>query len=244
MVDIHTHVLPNVDDGARSWEIAVSMCQMAAQDGTTHIVATPHANDEYVYDRVAHEERLQQLQQKVGPTPRLALGCDFHFSYENLVALQRNPRTFTISGTDYLLVELSDFSIPPWVTTKLEELVRSGIRPIITHPERNLLLQRRPEQVLQWAESGCAVQITANSLTGRWGERAGKTAQFLLQSQAVHIIASDCHNLENRSPVLSQAFEVLERSYGEERARALSTENPLAIIENRRLPYFPAVEQS
>ena len=239
MVDVHTHVLPEVDDGARSWEMSVHMCHMAAEDGVTHMVATPHANDEYFYDRAALQAALDELARRVGPILTFSLGCDFHFSYENLTRLEQSPHTYTIGETRYLLVELSDFSIPPWVTTKLHELLLRGLRPIITHPERNMILQKRPEQVLQWAEMGCAVQITANSLSGRWGERASKISHWLLQRNAVHIVASDCHNVEGRPPVLSSARKVVEQEYGAEVAQALVTDNPQAIVTGLDMPYLP-----
>lgn len=239
MVDIHTHILPGVDDGARSWEMAVHMCHMAAQDGITHMVATPHANDEYFYERPRLEDLLQELTGRVGPILKFSLGCDFHFSYDNLAQFDAEPRQFMITGTHYMLVELSDFSVPPWVTARLQQLLDSGIQPIITHPERNVLLQGKPEQVLRWAEMGCPVQLTGNSLTGRWGEKALKTAHWLLRKQAVHVIASDCHNVEGRSPVLSPARKVLEQKYGVEVARALFADNPQAIVSGLDLPYFP-----
>src|SRR6185437_11058028 len=102
MVDIHSHILPNVDDGASSWETSVRMCRMAAEDGTTHIVATPHANDEFVYERAHLEELLAELKTRTEGILRFSLGCDFHLSYENLVELDRDTHRFTISGTDYL----------------------------------------------------------------------------------------------------------------------------------------------
>lgn len=239
MVDIHSHILPNVDDGASSWETSIRMCQMAAQDGTTHIVATPHANDEFFYDRAHLEDLLAELRERTDGILNYSLGCDFHLSYENIVELERDPKRFMISGTSYLLVELSDFSIAPWVSTKLADLLSAGITPVITHPERNMILQKKPEQVLEWARMGCPVQVTANSLTGRWGDKAFKVAQWLIRNEAVHVIASDCHNLESRSPVLSQAFGFLERTYGEDLANALVTDNPQAVVENLPLPYFP-----
>lgn len=239
MVDIHTHILPNVDDGSGSWEMSVHMCHIAANDGVTHIVATPHSNDEFYYDRPALEATLDELASRVGVPLKFSLGCDFHFSYDNLAALDRDPERFLISRTQYLLVELSDFSIPPWITLRLQELLQRGIRPIITHPERNMILQRRPQQVLQWAELGCAVQVTANSLTGRWGDTASKTAHWLLHHGAVHILASDCHNVDSRSPVLSSAVAVVKKSYGAEVASALVEDNPQAVVDNLELPYFP-----
>src|SRR5690348_529985 len=117
MVDIHCHILPAVDDGAKSWDIAVDMCRMALADGIEHIVATPHANDEYRYDRAAHSALLSELSQHIGGKPKLSLGCDFHLSFENLRDVFIHPERYTIHDTKYLLVELSDYSVPPAVTT-------------------------------------------------------------------------------------------------------------------------------
>lgn len=239
MVDIHTHILPGVDDGARSWEMALHMCQMAIEDGITHIVASPHSNDEYIYDRKEFTALLHDLASRVGPELTFSLGCDFHFSYDNLVTLESTPHLFTIGSTQYLLAEFSDFSIPPWINNKLQDLIGIGLRPIITHPERNPILQAKPERLIDWVEMGCPVQVTANSLTGRWGDKAAKTAQWLLRRDMVHIIASDCHNVQGRSPILSDARRVLEKKYGDELAFALTEDNPLAVVENRELPYFP-----
>ena len=110
MVDIHSHILPMVDDGARSWEIAIEMVQMAQQDGVTHMVATPHANYEFIYDRQSHTALLAELQAKVGDGIHLLLGCDFHLSYENIEDAVAHPQRYTIGDTRYLLVELSDYS--------------------------------------------------------------------------------------------------------------------------------------
>ncbi len=239
MVDIHAHILPGVDDGARSWETAVAMCRMAAQDGITHIVATPHANDEYNYDRAQLQQLLSELAKKVGDDLALSLGCDFHFSFDNLQQLRDDPANFCIGDTSYLLIELSEFSIPPWISTQLLALLQMGLRPIITHPERNLLLQKNPGQVLEWAKIGCVIQVTANSLTGRWGEKAVQVSRWLLEKQALHIVASDCHNLEGRPPVLSRAREYLKPAYGVEIAEALVMKNPQAVVAGLDIPYFP-----
>ncbi len=91
MIDIHCHILPEVDDGPKSWEIAEAMCRMSAQDGIEHIVATPHANDRYFYDREYLSGLLLNLQQRIGETPKLSLGCDFHLSYENMRGAMESP---------------------------------------------------------------------------------------------------------------------------------------------------------
>ena len=104
MIDIHCHILPEVDDGPKTWETSEAMCRMAAQDGIEHMVATPHANDRYYYDRAYLTSLLAQLQQRVGPLPRLSLGCDFHLSFENLQAALETPERWSIGNTRYLLV--------------------------------------------------------------------------------------------------------------------------------------------
>ena len=240
MVDIHSHILPNVDDGSKSWEMSVEMCRIAAQDGITHIVATPHANDEFPYDRQRLEGLLQTLRSRLNGELALSLGCDFHFSYDNLTSLEKKSERFTIGDTRYLLVEFSDYSIAPATTDKLRHLLASGLVPVITHPERNVILQHKPELVLEWAAIGCTVQVTANALTGRWGKKARDVAHWLLRHDAVHILATDCHNLESRPPVLSQGRAALETFSDKNIADALTTDNPQAVVDNRALPYFPA----
>ncbi|MBZ5569872.1 MAG: exopolysaccharide biosynthesis protein [Acidobacteriia bacterium] len=241
MVDIHSHILPEVDDGAQSWEMAVHMCHMAAQDGIEHMVATPHANGEFAYDRRWLRSLLDELRQRTGDKPKLSLGCDFHFSYENLESLAQTPHLYTIEDTPYLLVEFSDFSVPPSVTDELEDLLRRGLIPIITHPERNLLLQRMPERVLDWVRLGCAVQVTASAVTGLWGDRAKKIAQWLLDREAVHILATDSHSVEGRPPILSAARDAISRVYRPSVARALTDDNPRAVVTGQPLPYFPRI---
>src|SRR5579884_833105 len=136
MVDIHCHILPGVDDGAKSWEIAIEMCAMAVADGIDHVVATPHANDVYSYDRAQNTALLQELSRKAPSAPAFSLGCDFHFSFENIQDLISDREKYVISGTSYLLIELSDYSISPTIDATVSRIVSMGITPILTHPER------------------------------------------------------------------------------------------------------------
>lgn len=239
MIDIHCHILAEVDDGAKSWEIAQQMCRMAAADGIEYIVATPHANDRYAYDRVQHAKSLDYLRGLVGVHPRLGLGCDFHLSYENLQDILTRPTFYTIEGGQYLLVELSNYGISPQIDEYFSKLGDKGIRAIITHPERNPILQQDRRRILSWVEQGCIVQVTASSLTGAWGERAWRTAEWLLERDAVHVLATDAHDSKNRIPVLSSARKEVEEMYGKDIAAALVDGNPRAIVAGLALPYFP-----
>lgn len=241
MIDIHCHILPEVDDGPASWEIAQEMCGIAAADGIEHIVATPHANERYHYDRPYLAGLRDHLQELAGAKPRIGLGCDFHMSYENLQDVMVHPERYVIEGGRYLLVELSNFSIPTQIEESYRRLREMGITPIVTHPERNPILQHTPQRVLQWVEMGCAVQVTASAFTSRWGKAAKRMAEWLLKCEAVHVLASDAHNTKSRPPNLSVGRGVVADLCGEEVARALVEENPRAVVTGQAMPYFPEV---
>lgn len=221
------------------------MCRMAAADGITHAVATPHANHRYAYDRaylsgLLGELRIQ-LHDETGRNPQLqlSLGCDFHLSFENLERVLEQPHTYTIGETNYLLIELSDYSIPTRLEDCFFRLAERGLTPILTHPERNPILQQTPQRVLEWVERGCLIQVTASSLTGFWGERPEIIARWLLDRSAVHILASDAHDTKRRIPNLSRARCVAEKIVGAEYAEALVGGNPGAIVQGMPIPYCP-----
>ena len=239
MVDIHSHILPEVDDGPKSWDVSVAMCRAAAADGITHMVASPHANDRYHYDREYLQGLVNHLQQLVGDTPKILLGCDFHLSYENLQDAYAHPDRYVIGGTRYLLVEFSNYSVPQNTTDSFHKLGDQRITPIITHPERNPILRESLQRVVEWAEQGCVIQMTGSALTGFWGDRTRRAAQWLLEHQAVHVLATDAHDLEKRVPILSTSRDAAAEIVGDEIAEALVEGNPRAILNNQPLPFFP-----
>jgi len=239
VVDIHSHILPEVDDGPKSWDVCVAMCRMAAADGITHMVATPHANDRYHYDREYLTGLATHLQQLVGDSLKISLGCDFHLSYENVQDALAHPERYVIDSTRYMLVEFSNYSIPQQITESFTKLGDRDITVVVTHPERNPILREHPQRVTEWAEQGCVIQLTGSALTGYWGERSQRAAFWLLEHQAVHVLASDAHDAEKRVPVLSSARDAAAEICGEEIAEALVEANPRAIVENQPLPYFP-----
>ena len=239
MFDIHCHILPEVDDGPKSWDMAVEMCRMAAADGITHMVATPHANNRYTYDREYLTGVLAQLRSRVGDAPQFSLGCDFHLSYDNLERVLEQPHAYTIGETNYLLVELSNYGVPIQIADCFMRLGDRGLTPILTHPERNPILQQTPQRILEWVEQGCLVQVTASALTGFWGERPEIVARWLLDRSAVHFLATDAHDTKRRVPILSQARDVTSRIAGSEYAQALVESNPAAVVAGQPIPYSP-----
>jgi len=238
VVDIHCHILPEVDDGPKNWQTAQAMCSMAAEDGIEHMVAAPHANNRYHYDRAYLAQLLVTLQQKIGPAPRLTLGCDFHLSSANMRSALEAPERFCIGNTHYLLVEFSNAGIPQQIDGWFMQMKMRGLTPVITHPERNPLLQQNTNQLLQWISLGCAVQVTASSVTGGWGDRAQQSAHWLIRQHAVHFLASDAHDLERRPPLLSAVRELVAREFSEELATSLFDTNPGAVVKDQPLPFF------
>jgi len=243
MVDIHCHILPGLDDGPEALETSLQMAEAAIADGITHVVATPHANDSFPFAPELIRKRCAELQARIGDRLLLSTGCDFHMSFENLQTVQTDPARFTINQKNYLLVEFADFAIPPSMDNALKELRMKGVRPVITHPERNPILVQNRARVNTWVEEGCFVQVTAGSFLGRFGQRAQKAAEAWLDEGAVHFVASDAHNLTSRPLQLRPAFEAVAKRKNEAVARALFRENPLATLEGSALPYAPELAE-
>ena len=239
MIDIHSHPLPGVDDGAQTLDAAVSMCQVAASDGITHMVATPHYNYSYKFDPQINRQLLAELQAAVGDTPKLLLGCDFHLSYDNIQQCVQGGKDFTINQSAYLLVELPDQFIPEHMSRVYYDIQVAGLIPIITHPERNTLLRRKPECLQEWVSTGCLVQVTAQSYTGGFGSSARKFAEKLIDWGLVHFFASDAHDIRRRPPILSRCYRKVADAKGTEVAELLLQKNPEAVINGKPLPPQP-----
>ena len=148
MVDLHCHILPGIDDGAKTIEESLAMAETAIADGITHVVATPHASSEYSFDFARVRAARDDLQSRVGDRLQIATGCDFHLNPENVAALKTAPAQFCLNQKDYLLVEFNEFSIPPAMDQMLHHLHLAGLRPIVTHPERNGILRAQPSKNL------------------------------------------------------------------------------------------------
>lgn len=230
MIDIHCHILPGIDDGSPDLETSVAMCRAAAGEGITHVVATPHLSDEYQYDLQRNQTLRDELQATAGPSPRILIGCDFHFSDVNLDLLAADPKRYTVNQKNHLLVENSNYSLPPNLEQMFFDLRCKGIIPVLTHPERNPLWQRKPELLRRVADQECVVQVTAGAITGKFGRMPQKCAMDWLREDLVHVVASDAHNMHGRPPRLKEAFDAVAKETNEDTATLLFQNNPAAII--------------
>jgi len=233
MVDIHHHLLPGLDDGADSMETSVAMARLAAAEGITHVVCTPHANGSFAFDPAVNAAKIRELGARLaseGVALTLGRGCDFHVSYDNVCSAQADPARYSINGLGYLLVEVPDYGLPPGLTETFYELQLAGLTPILTHPERNPTLQAEPERMLDWLRGGVLVQVTADSITGHKGKPAARMANMLLEKRWVHFLATDAHNTSSRPPRMRAAHDAVAKKFGASYARSLCFSNPLAVF--------------
>ncbi len=241
MVDLHCHILPGLDDGPATMEESLAMAESAIADGITHLVATPHSSNDYFFDFTHVRQLRDELQEKAGGRLKIATGCDFHLNPENLESLRKDARPYCINQRDFLLVEFNEFSIPPSMDQTLHEIQLAGVQPVITHPERNRILRSRPERLKKWVRQGCFAQVTGGALTGGFGAGAQQDALRWIAEGLIHFVASDAHNTRTRPLRLQPAHDAIVDRLGEEKARALFHDNPLAAFEGRPLPHVPEV---
>jgi protein-tyrosine phosphatase len=243
MIDIHHHLLWGLDDGSTSVENSIAMAKMAVADGITHVVCTPHANGQYVYEPQVVAQKIDELQwmldEKKIPL-KLGRGCDFHMSYDNIQEAKLKPARFSVNGLGYLLVELPDYGLSQGLTETFYQLRLAGLTPILTHPERNSTLQADHRRLVEWLRAGLLIQVTAGSVVGRMGKQAHKMAHQLLSDKWVHFLATDAHNVTSRPPKMQDAFDIVAQKYGPEYAHALCVGNPLAVFMGK--PMMPQAE--
>jgi protein-tyrosine phosphatase len=234
MIDIHCHLLPNLDDGPESLEETMEMCRMAAADGIKVIVATPHQQDG-VHNTPA-EAILKKVQSVTAFLKRAQInlqllpGADVRVDVDTGEKIMRGEILSVNNTKRYFLLEFPAHSIPPNIDKLIFNLLLKNITPILTHPERIFEVQENPNRVYELVSMGVLSQITAMSVTGEFGAKAKQCARTLLKHNLVHLIATDAHSANHRPPILSQAVKVISRLLDEERAHEMVTRIPLQIV--------------
>ena len=239
MIDIHTHILPGMDDGAREMDEAVRICRAAALDGTTTMVATPHTMNGIYTNRAdavrAATEALSAALREQGVDVRVLPGADACMGTELLAGLKDGTvMTINDSGA-FVLMELPGFFVPAHASEAVFQLKLMGMTPVITHPERNSTIIDNPELALMLIQAGALMQVTAGSVTGEFGDDIRDFTARLIKRRMVHIIASDTHNLRSRPPGLRRALRAASGLVGPNAAVRMVNETPGAII-NGEMP--------
>jgi protein-tyrosine phosphatase len=231
LIDTCAHILWGVDDGPSGIDQSIAMLKVAAEHGTTDIVAASRASFEYPFDPQVIAQRLDEIKARCDDSIRIHTGCALHFGLGNIRDALANPHKYAINGRNHLLVEFSDVVIPPATEDILDKFRAKGIVPVIGHPERNPILQRWPERLQAWITQGCVLQVTARSLSGHFGPIEQRCAWDLLGAGMVYAIASDAHDAFHRPPRLDAAWRRVKQELGELTAKKLLIDNPSAMIQ-------------
>ena len=247
MIDLHVHLLPGVDDGPASLADAVRMCRLAAEDGCSTLVATPHQRHDRWWNGDPGElERLRaRLQDALGGEPRVLLGAEVRVGEDLLDALDlgRAGGVVPLAGSRYLLLEFSRVVPDPDPAGLVHELTVAGWRPILAHVEEIRWLAGDLELIRELVARGATLQVTGSNLQGHRGGRVQSRARRLMDAGLVHFLASDGHHPESRPPGLAPERAEVARRWGEAVAELLTEINPGAVIEDRELPPVEALAE-
>lgn len=235
MIDLHCHLLPGIDDGSQSLQMSVDMARMATADGTNVLACTPHILPT-VYDNdgptIKAAVAILRKALELAQIPlRLVTGADVHLA-PDLVTGLKNGRVLTLNDSRYLLLEPPHHVIPPRLAEYIFGLHTAGYVPILTHPERLSWIDGHYSLIEQLAHNGTLMQLTAGSLTGRFGRRPRYWAERMLDEGLCHLLASDGHNVDGRPPCLAEGRDAAAQRVGDEEAANLVVNRPRAIIDN------------
>lgn len=241
MIDLHTHILPEVDDGAADMDEALRMTILAYETGTEYLVLTPHcgipgaARSNYWSKEMF--ERFRAYRQRVkdeGIPIRIGYGSEVYATPE-LPKLLEQGRLLPLAGSRYLLIEFDFEASPETIRRALDTVHRAGLVPVLAHPERYRMTMEYPGAIFDWVRSGCIIQMNRDSVTGHFGRTVEDCANMLLRSRLVHCVASDAHHADYRNPDMSDVERVLAKRCGSSYAHLLLKENPLRVVSNRKL---------
>lgn len=248
MVDIHSHILPGIDDGAVTVYDTLDMADLAFRSGTEQIVATPHCNIPGVYDNYFDEAYRKAFKlakdaiENEGIPITLLPGMEV-FATDDLPEVIAAKKLIGLNNTQNLLIEFDFGEDPVFVENILREVKNSGMTPVIAHAERYMFVQENPETVLQWHRQGYFVQVNKGSFLGKFGRNAERTAFKLLNHNLITAVASDSHSPVHRTPYMSDAYRYLAQEYPEDYLNDLFTTNPTLLctgkapIQFQKIPF-------
>ena len=235
LYDIHCHILPGVDDGAKNMDIALALIEKEIEAGVETIILTPHFRKEMfepdmediwnAYDELLYETRYKNI--------RLYLGCEFHANIEMVETLDNDLRP-TLADSRYVLTEFAHNSTRAFMKERADALLMSGYRPIIAHIERYRATRKDFDLIEDLIEMGCEVQVNADAIIGRDGLGAQRFCKKLMQEDMLHYVGSDTHNLRGRAPHLGECCEYLKKHMGRLYTSRIMRDNPSKIVEKAR----------
>lgn len=219
MIDLHCHILPGVDDGAQTIEDSLAMAEKAISQGITHILCTPHHNNgkysnpaDQVINKVAE---LQQELDRRNLNLTLLEGQEVRITGTLLEDIARSEILFTDLDDKYILIEFPTGEVPAYTEQLFFKLLSQGHTPVIVHPERNAIFRKDPNELIPFLEMGVLTQLTAPSIVGVFGKDIQKTAKQMLKHNMLYMVASDAHNVRNRTFYMEEACEIIRKERGQ-----------------------------
>lgn len=240
MIDIHSHILPGLDDGSQDMDKSVAMAEVAADTGVTAVIATPHCNQKRVFENYASRElqicveNFKKEIEEAGINLAVCLGAEV-FATPDIIQLYREKKLITLNYSRYMLVEFDFYADLSFMEKILYSLMDEGLVPVLAHPERYAAIQEEPDSAMIWHDEGVGIQLNKGSLFGRFGRGAYHLSNTLLGSGHVSCIASDAHGAQHRTPDMSEVETMLREAYSEKTADLLLRENPERILNNQEL---------
>ncbi|MCA0756504.1 protein tyrosine phosphatase [Paenibacillus sp. N4] len=242
MIDIHTHILPGLDDGAADFNDTLDMARAACSEGITTIIATPHhANGTYTnlaIDVAKHTLTVNERLRAEGVPVTVAAGQEIRV-HDDLLDAWNRKELLSLAGSRYVLLEMPSSRIPKGMEELVHELGILKLKPIIAHPERNAEVVQHPERLAELVEAGAFAQVTTHSLLGGFGRKIEQSAWTLLKKGCIHIVSSDAHHIERRGFRMGEAYAAVERTLGEQWKNYL-LDNARAVLEDRPFGVGPA----
>ncbi len=235
MIDLHAHILPDMDDGSDDWRQSLEMARMALDGGVDTMIVTPHANLPGMFENYYDEkwqrcfEDFRQMLADYHLPLRVFPGMEV-YGTDEVPMLLRDGRLLTLNNSRYMLIEFSFYEDPEWISELLGELRDMGVVPIIAHPERYTFVRDDPTVAYDWVRAGCLIQVNKGSLLGRFGRSAESMAHRLISHRLVHAVASDAHSHIERTPYMMDVFKYLSKTFSEDCARRLTKHIPLCIL--------------
>lgn len=236
MIDIHCHILPNVDDGSESLEESITMAKIAESEGITKIVNTSHCHFDFKYKKgnelKLELEKFNQVLKEENINIEVLLGNELYYT-SDLIERFDELDFFSMNNSKYILMEFSPINFPKNIEDVIYEIKIRGYIPIIAHAERYKQVQEDVNIVLDCIKEGALIQVNASSILGKNGEKAEDTSKKLLDNNMVHFVATDAHSSNRRRPLIKDSYNYILKNYGKEVSEKLFIENPTAVIENR-----------
>jgi len=236
MIDIHSHILPGLDDGAANLEVALTLARLAVADGIQQMACTPHVTPGLYNNTTAGiSKAVKALEGHLHGENiplKLFVGADIHATPDIVSRLSKGEIP-TLNGSRYFLFEPPHDVAPPGLLHLVRGLIGEGFLPILTHPERLRWIEHQYKLIIDMHDAGALIQLTAASIVGKFGSRALYWSERMLDEEVVDVIASDTHHPTRRPPLLSKARDRVSTRMGEQQAEDMTVYTPQAILRNQ-----------